>query len=253
MDRGTYISASSGLLQLRKLDIVNNNLANANTPGFKGQLLVSEQQSFDDTLAKMFENADPYARGDHNRTPGVVNIKAVTDFTPGPIKNTSNPFDVALRNPKDFLVVNTTEGTQYTRAGNLSLNAEGEITTADGQVVQGDGGALVVNGANVEITAAGIVRVDGEQIGKLQVVRFDNTENLERVSGARFQVRAGSPGPEEVDADLIPKSLEMSNVSAISSVVDLITANRAFGLYTKAATTIDQMNQSSIQEIGKRR
>ena len=105
MDRGIYTSASAGLYQLRKLEVVNNNLANINTVGFKKQILTGETQSFDQTLASAVAKDDPYAKGDHDRTPGVVNSRTVTDFTVGAIKNTGNPLDVALRNPNDFFVI----------------------------------------------------------------------------------------------------------------------------------------------------
>jgi len=237
---------------MRKLEVQNNNLANINTVGFKRQYLTSEAQSFDNTFAKLIAGKDPYALPDHQRTPGVENVKTQTDFAQGPIQDTGNPLDVALRNPNDFFVVNTPEGTQYTRAGNFTLSATGEIVTPDGMQVQGDGGALIANGPGVAIGADGSVRANGVSVGRLKVVRFSDPSGLEQTAGSRFKVAAGQSAPTPVDGGIVPQALEMSNVSAVSSMVDLIVTNRAFEAYTKAAQTIDGLNQSAITQLGKR-
>jgi len=249
MDSGMYAAASAGLLQFRKLDVVNNNLANANTAGFKKQLVIGEVQSFDRTLARLVEQKDPYARGDHARTAGTVNIQTVTDFSPGSIQHTGNTLDVALQNANDFFVINTPEGNQYTRAGNFTLNSESQLVTVDGYTVAGEGAEITTNGPGASIAPDGSVRVNGQEVGRLAVVRFEDPMQLQRVGSARFALPEGAAAPQTIAADLIPQSLEMSNVSAISSIVDLITANRAFGMYTKSAQTIDQMNDTAISKV----
>ncbi len=251
MERGTYVAASGGLLQFRKLEVVNNNLANLNTPGFKKQMLIGSEQTFDQTLASLVATNDPYAKPDEERTPATINIETVTDFTAGPLKNTGNPLDVALRDPKDFFAIQTPSGTEYTRAGNFTLNAAGELVTQEGYRVMGDGGPLAADGAGVHITAGGDVVAGKESFGKLQAVHFENPGTLERSGGARFKLKGGA-SPTVVEADVVPEALEMANVSTISSVIDLITTNRAFEMYTKSAQTIDQMNQAAISQVGRR-
>lgn len=252
MDSGTYAAASNGIAQIHKLDLVSNNLANVNTPGFKRQILIYEPQEFQNTLAEA-QNLDEGAAQDIIRTAGVVALKTQTDFSPGPIKNTGNVFDVALRNAKDFFVVATPNGVEYTRAGNFTLNANGEMVTQDGFVVQGDGGPITVNGAGATISPAGIVRTNAGEVGRLQVVRFDDTTGLERTSAARFALQDGGAAPATVEADLVPQALEMSNVSAITGVLGIISANRAFQAYAKSAETIDSINQAAISQIGRAR
>lgn len=252
MDRGTYSAASGGLLQLRKLEVVNNNLANTNTAGFKKQILTGEAQSFDDTFARLVEGKDPYARPDHLRTPGVTNVKTVTDFSPGAIRQTGNEFDVALRGAKDFFVVSTPDGLQYTRAGNFTIGVDGSLSTVDGLAVQGDGGPITIDQGTVKLSPDGSVLVNGAEVGRIQVVRVEDLDSLEPRGGTRFALRAGTGAPAAVDADLIVGSLEMANVSTISSMVDLIAANRAFQMYTKTAETVDTMNQTAINQIGRR-
>ena len=186
MDRGTYAAASAGFLNINKLNVVSNNLANVNTPGFKRQVVYGDEQTFDETLASVVAQNDPFARGDHERTPGVTNVRTATDFTIGSIKQTGNPLDVALRNPNDFFTIQTPDGIQYTRAGNFTLNSEAEIVTHDGMRLLGDGGAVTANGADVQITPGGGVMVDGQLNSNIQVVRFADTSQLVRAGGGKI-------------------------------------------------------------------
>lgn len=252
MDRGTYSAASAGLYQLRRLEIVANNLANANSVGFKRQMLSGDTQRFEDTLASLESAKDPFALPDHQRTPGVVNIRAVTDFSPGAIKSTGNPLDVALLDARDFFVVSTPEGQRYTRAGNFSIDSAGQLVTADGFPVEGDGGPITVQGSSPAITPSGGVFVNGVNAGRLRVVRFENFDGLERGEASRFSLRAGSSQPADVEAQVAPMALEMANVSAISSIIELISSQRAFQMYAKTAETSDMMNQTAINQIGRR-
>lgn len=252
MDIGWYAAASAGVFQMQKLEVQNNNLANIHTVGFKRQFLTANQEGFDETLAAQVAKDDPYAAGDQAQVPNVTGIKSQTDFSAGAIQNTGNPLDAALKNSKDFFVVNTPEGTLYTRAGNFTLNGNGELVTQDGYQVQGDGGIVQLNGPGASITPDGSLRVQGQTVGRLQVVRFEDPRGLEHVSGARFKLKAGAPSPQPVEPSLEPQALEMSNVSAITGVVDLITTSRAFEAYTKAATAIDSLNTLAISQVGRR-
>lgn len=251
MDIGTYAAASLGIVQMRKLEIQNNNLANVNTVGFKRQILVTSPEDFNDTFAKELAKEDPYASGDQNRVASVNEVSSEIDFSMGAIKSTGNPLDVALRSANDFFVVNTPEGRMFTRAGNFTLDANGALVTQDGYQVQGDGGTITAQGAGTNIGADGTVRSGGNIVGRLQVVRFDQTKNLKAVEGTRFKI-VGAGAPTPVEGFMEPRSLEMSNVSAVTGMIDLITTNRAFDAYTKAAQTIDSLNQAAITQVGKR-
>lgn len=251
MDIGTYAAASLGIIQMRKLEIQNNNLANVNTVGFKRHVLVTSPEDFKDTFAQELAGQDPYVTGDQKRVATVNEVATHIDFSMGAIKRTGNPLDVALRNAKDFFVVNTPQGPMYTRAGNFTLDANGALVTQDGYQVQGDGGTIIAQGAGATIGADGTVRAGGNLVGRLQVVRFEDTKGLEASEGTRFKVKSG-PQPTVIEGFVEPASLEMSNVSAVTGMIDLITTNRAFDAYTKAAQTIDNLNQAAITQVGKR-
>jgi flagellar basal-body rod protein FlgF len=257
MDIGTYVATSSGVLQMRKLEVQNNNLANINTVGFKGQYVVAETQDFDSTLASTLRDTDPTAAKDFERMPTVAGVRTQIDFSQGPIQHTGNPLDVALRNPKDFFVVNTPQGQQYTRAGNFTLSPAGELVTPDGYQVQGEGGVIAAAAPGVEILANGAVRSGPNAqggvpniVGRVQVVRFEDTSKLQATGGTRFKALGVQPTP--VEPVMEPQSLEMSNVSAITGMIDHISTNRAFEAYTKAAQSLDAMNQLAITQVGRR-
>jgi C-terminal processing protease CtpA/Prc len=111
-----------------------------------------------------------------------------------------------------------------------------------------DGGTINVQGSDINISPDGSLRANGQTLGRIQVVRFEDASPLERVAGARFKLPVGAPQPTPVAVALEPQALEMSNVSAITGMVDLIATNRAFEAYTKAAQTIDQLNQTAINK-----
>lgn len=252
MDKGSYVAASGGFAQLLKMQIVSNNLANVNTPGFKKQVLIGREQSFEETLAAATPQVDPYAKGDFDRAPSLTEIRTETDFTQGPIQQTNNPLDVALRNENEFFVISTRGGPRYTRAGNFTLNSGGQLVTADGNPVSGDGGPITLPPGPVNIQQDGSIFVNGENAARLQVVRIDRPATMIREEGSRFSLQPGTPPPAAVEADVIPGALEGANINMVGTMVDLISVNRAFEMYTRMAQSIDRLNQISIAEVGRR-
>ncbi len=252
MDRGTYIAASGGIAQFKKVDVASNNMANSNTVGFKREMISTEAQEFDQTLASIVAKDNAFAKPDNDRAQGVTQVSTYTDFSAGPIQTTGNPLDVALKNPNDFFAVNTPEGIQYTRAGNFTLNAEGTLVTQDGFEVQGDGGPIQITGAGVKIQSDGSILANNTVQGGLGVFRFEDTKGLQRAGANRFSVAQGGAAPEQIRADLVVASIEGSNSSVVSNVTDLMTAQRAFQMYTKVADSVDSINQVAINQIGRR-
>lgn len=250
MDIGTYAAVSAGLLQMKKLEVENNNLANTSTVGFKRQYVVAEQQAFEQTLSGQLGQGR-YAKSDNQRVPSVGAYESYVDFSQGAIRQTGNPLDVALRTESDFFVVNTPNGRQYTRAGNFTISQNGDLVTQDGLQVVGDGGAIQLPAPGAVINQDGSIQIQGITVGRLSVVRFTDLKGLEPVAGARFRLTGGGQ-PQQVEPFLEPKSLEMSNVSAVTGMIDLIQTNRAFDAYTKAAQSLDTLNQAAINQVGKR-
>jgi flagellar basal-body rod protein FlgF len=252
MDRGSYAAASGGMAQLRLLDTVTNNLANINTVGFKQDVLVQNQQRFEDTLASGMAT-DVYAKGDHDRTPGAFSVESAIDFTPGPARKTNEPLDVTLRKANDFFVVLTPEGPQLTRAGNFTLDATGTLVTSDGFPVSGGGGSITVTGARASISPGGAVQAGGVTVGQIQVMQVADTKSLEKLGSNRFKIKEDQPNGIEVTPDLETGTLESANISMTSAMVQMISAHRGFQAYTKVAGAIDEMNKDAVTQIVSRR
>ena len=247
MQRGIYSAASGGLVSEKRIEVLANNLANVSTTGFKAQRIQARQQEFSDTLASQMNGVTQRAESDFDRTPGVVEGGAYTDFSAGPVQTTGNPLDVALQNEKDFFVIQTPAGTEYTRAGNFSVDTQGNLITADGMPVSGDGGPLTLPPGTASIHEDGSVSVGKELVGRLQVVRFEDPSQLQRSQGTRFKL-AGGAQPESLDVpSVISGALEMPNVNVVEGMVEMISAQRSFEAYTKTVTTIDEMNETALR------
>ena len=245
MDRGIYTAASGGLYETKRLDIVANNIANVNTVGFKAQRLVGRQEEFSDTLASII-GTPPRAAADQERAPGVTGIQTLTDFSAGPVSHTGNPLNVALTEADTFFVINTPNGEEYTRAGNFTLNAEGSIVTPDGFPVIGEGGPITIADGMPSITSNGTVMANGQQVGRIRTVKFEDTSVLQRKDGARFVATGGAQGAA-VEAAMVPQSVEMPNVNVVESIVEMIAAQKSFEAYSKTVETIDDLNTSSLR------
>lgn len=247
MDRGIYAASSGGVRAARKLDVVGHNLANVNTVGFKAERLVSRQQEFADTLAGVTAGVAKRAASDQEVTPGVVDISTMTDFTVGPINQTGNPLNVAIAKDKQFFSIQTKEGEAYTKAGNFTLDSQGNLVTQDGLPVVGEGGPITISGSAVNISENGSVFVDGERAGKLKIVEFQDLTQLKRAEGTRFFTQGGAQ-PQTVDnPDLMTSAVEMSNTGVVESMVDMIAASKSFEAYSKVAQTINELNEISTR------
>ncbi len=246
MERGLYSAASGGLLESRRLEIVANNLANANTVGFKASRVVARQQEFGDTLASTIGDIDSRAKADQNHTPGVVDIEVKTDFTPGPIHATQNPLDVALVDSDKFFVVQDDGQEKFTRAGNFTLTSEGILSTADGKPVLGEGGPITISGGPGSITGNGSIIVNGLKVGALRVVSISDLSQLQQEGGTRFKLKPGAQATQ-VPAQLIPGSVEMPNINVVQSMVEMISTQRAFEGYAKTTQTINELHEVNLR------
>jgi len=164
MYTGLYAAVSGSLAHEMRLAILTNNLANANTAGFKADRPVFQVEPLPDVVGPLAASeAAPAVMTSlnrfHGRDSAQTQLSAVhTDFTQGALRTTGNPLDVALEG-RGFFAVQTADGVAYTRQGTFSLNAEGVIVTAHGLPVLGDNGPLRLPPGKIEIDATGRVRV----------------------------------------------------------------------------------------------
>lgn len=240
---GTIYKAGAGaILQQIRLEAYANNLANVNTIGFK-----ADQPVF------RFDAPEIAADTPGNTprlSPYALPLEYVTNFEPGPLRQTGSPLDVAIVG-KGFLEVQTPDGLQYTRNGGMSINADGELSTAEGWPIMGQGGAIRINGSRIDINEEGQVVVDGDVVGVLKVVDFDDPSALKKTGSSLFKDEGARSGMVTAEGYRIAQgSLESSNVDAIRTMTEIIETLRVFETYQKVMRSADEATAKTVNEVG---
>jgi len=222
MDRLIYTVASGTKHILDKQATTSNNLANVNTTGFRAQLDV-------------FRSAPVQGEGLPTRA-FVVDSTAGSNFQAGPLQVTGRDLDVAVKGD-GWLTVQMPDGTEaYTRNGSLQTSPNGLLTTAGGMTIAGEGGPITIP-PDVTVTVGGdgtistISTTDqpaaANILGRLKLVN-PPTENLVRGDDGLFRLKDGSTAQADPAVTVAGGAIEGSNVSAIDSMVEMISLARSF-------------------------
>jgi flagellar basal-body rod protein FlgG len=230
-------TAAAGMAAMQqKLDGVANDLANANTTGYKHVRI-----GFKDLLYE--QTGRPGANGVRRGT-GAAAVDAGRGFEQGSLRETGNPLDVAIEGD-GFLKVRLSDGRQaLTRDGGLHVDGNGRLSTSTGALIQ----PTITIPANVtqdqiSIARDGTVRAAGAAVGKLQLVTVRSTAGLMSTGDNAFVATAAS-GPARnapVASSLTQGALEASNTDMAQAMVDMIDAQRTYQLTSKAIQTADSM------------
>ena len=256
MSGGIYMAASGALAYEKRLQIISNNLANANTVGFKmdhGQF-----QSIDAVdLPASLSSPSPELNTSQAQS-FWFQFNSYTDFTHGSLKNTGNDFDLALIGD-GFFCIQKPDGVHYTRKGDFTLNDEGVLVTRNGFPVAGDGGEIVVKGSEnprqfkkFAVDEEGNVSVDGKQVGSLRIVNFPEPGKLLKMGDTLFKPAENGPPSEEAgDFKVSQGFVELSNVDVVKMMTEMIEVLRGYESYQKVIRTADEASSRSINEVGK--
>lgn len=239
MDRLIYTSLNALRSAQSRQTVTANNLANANTPGFRADM--AEAQSL-------------WLKG------GPINSRAMAseevlaaDMRPGVVSATGRDLDIALSGDA-LLSVQAENGEEaYTRRGDLMLSGSGLLTTGDGRPVLGSQGPLVLPPADQIIIAAdggiSIVPAGGDPalpqaVDRLKLVVFDPDNSVKGIDGL-FRARDGAALPEDPDARLTTGHLEGSNVSATETLVEMIEASRSWDTQLKLISSARDLDSAT--------
>lgn len=241
------IAAASGLRsRMDTLDLLANNLANAQTSGFKT----------DQAFYGLYASPEAYSEmgGDFVPTLPVVQ-KQWTDFSQGTLTSTGNSLDVALAGP-GFLAVNGPNGVVYTRNGNLKLATNGDLVTGEGYTVRnlGTNGKpiRVTSDKPIEISPDGSVSQDGQALGRLEIMDFKNTDSLKKMTAATFQNTDPQNVPVAAAATKVEQGkIEAANVAVPEAAVRLVNVMRQFEMLQKAVNLDAEMYRQGVQEVAK--
>ncbi|NLJ79626.1 MAG: flagellar hook-basal body protein [Firmicutes bacterium] len=242
--RGLYTAASGMLVEATRMDVASNNLANVDTAGFQRQ--TAHVYSFPERVVFREHQGGKEAIG--RLGTGAVVDGDRSSFAPGAIKNTYNPFDAALVG-FGFFVVETPEGTRYTRDGRFTTNSSGLLTTLDGNLVRGEKGAIYVGDGEMLLNETGEVSVNGKIADKLLIVEFDDRQGLLRRGANLYEALPEAGDPFRYRAVIAPGAIEMANVNVVREMVNLINIQRSYEANQKVIQAFDETLGKVVNEI----
>ena len=247
-------SAASGMeAQQLMIDNISNNLANVNTTGYK-----KSRTEFQDLIYQTLKSVGASSSG-LDASPGQIQVghgartvSTQKDYSQGEPIATQNPLDMAI-NGTGFFQIYMPDGTlAYTRDGSFKLSADGTLITSDGYVLEPEI-VLPTDTASIAIDSEGVVSViligdtDPQEVGQIELARFMNPvglsnigQNLCKPTAASGDPIIGNPGTEGFGT-VFQGYLEGSNVEVIEEMVNMIVAQRAYEVNSKAIKTAEDM------------
>ncbi|HEX3364328.1 flagellar basal-body rod protein FlgF [Phenylobacterium sp.] len=244
MDNALYVGLSNQMVLKRQMDIVANNIANADTTGFK----------FESLMTKEVPGAPAFTLGGPRPVKFVGADGVARDFGQGTLKNTGAALDVGIEG-QGFLKVTTKNGDRFTRDGHLRTDANGLITTQAGDPVADDGGGTITidpqKPGEITISPDGIVSQGKEQVGKIGVYKFDSLSALEK-TGDNYYQNSSNQTPTAADtAKLRQGMLESSNVNPILQITKMIQVSRAYEQVSQMMSAESDLSRNSVARLGK--
>jgi flagellar basal-body rod protein FlgF len=243
MDNALYVGLSRQMTLRRELDIVANNIANADTTGFKVESLMVETEP----------SAPAMTLGGPKPVKFVLDSGVARDFGQGALRQTGAPLDLAIEGD-GFFRVRTDEGERYTRDGRFRLDDAGRLTTQDGRAVLDEGGGEIVvdpeNGA-LTVSADGVVSQGNLRVGRVGVARFDTLSVLEKTGDNLFR-NTSNEQPQAATASKVRQGmLEGSNVKPVLEITRMIEVTRAYETMAKMMDANSELSRRSVERMGK--
>lgn len=246
MENSIYAATLGSIVEQRRFEILANNLANINTPGFKADRLSNRAQVEYISDEKFSKNRVEFKNL-------LKKMESKTSLEQGPLRQTNNKFDLALEGP-GFFSIQTPWGISYTRAGNFRLDAEGTLVTAEGFAVLGEGGPIQIESSqDFTVTPEGIVISQGTEIDKLSIVEFERPEFLTKVGSTLFNAPREAGAKAAENTKIHQNSLEEPNTNMIKLLAEMIHAQRSFETYQRIIKMSDDLiNKQQTKIIGER-
>jgi flagellar basal-body rod protein FlgF len=247
MDPAYYVAAGSLKARSFQLEVLSNNLANADTVGYK-----SERSFY-----SLFNKANSSSRNlplTKYVNDGAVMAQRAIDFSQGASRPTGKDLDLAIEG-NGFLVMQTPQGLRVTRDGRLKIGEGGQLQGLDGSPVLGKNGqALTINPGGEKITFSpdGTLQQGTTVLGQLDIKAYDTSYALKR-SGTNHYDPAGLTETES-KATVAQGYLEQSAVDVSAAMIDMIRINRLYEMSLKIASTLsNDLDASSINNIANQR
>ena len=241
MNSGYYAACTGLMSRTQALETIANNLANVSTAGFRAShnIFSSLLATTDDSsLSMLNQDANDY---------GVLSGTQL-DTSQGALVKTGNDLDVAVEGP-GYFAVQTANGPAYTRGGNFRVSPQGQLITAAGDPVLGDSGPISIVGQPISISDDGTISANGAISGRLKLVEFAPTVDIESAGGTYYTAPAGSAAVAK-NTQVRQGSLESSNVNPVTSVVEMITAQREVETMRHVLSMFNtEMDKTAAQDL----
>ncbi|WP_246944382.1 flagellar hook-basal body protein [Bacillus pinisoli] len=276
MLRGFYTAASGMLSQQRMTEMLTNNMANANTPGFKADQ--ASMRAFPELLLQRMNNpgvpnTDRQLPGGH--TIGSINTgsyvqETIPNFIQGDLQDTGRKTDIALLDlnvPIDvltgqksslfFSVQNANGENRYTRNGNFTIDGQGYLTTNEGYYVLNENNQRInIASGEFALQEDGTILENGQVVGRINIVLAEDPNSLIKEGNGLFRTEDGQAlqtaiGNQEVAYSLKQGFIERSNVDAAQTMTQMLSAFRAFEANQKVLQAYDKSMEKAVNEIGR--
>ena len=241
METGTYgaiYRISNG--QNDRLEACTENLSNSMTPGYRR--IIATQGKFDAFLTQATAKA--------SKSPDNM----VVDFTPGPIRQTDNPLDMAITG-KGFFVVQKDGNEYYTRNGTFTRTSDGTLINSGGLTLTGDKGPIRVplntDLSKLTIDANRTLVADNQSLGRVRIATFDNTGTLSRVGPTLFAAPPGTAAQQDTTSKVTNRAVEGSNASIFEEMTELVSCTRAQEACQKMIHASDQAESKAIDAYSR--
>jgi len=249
MIQGLYAAATGMMALEERHSVIANNIANAATVGFKRQNPIS--QGFKEVFLGEMGTA---AQLNAERGPGggLKTLGTYTDLQSGPIFTTGDPMNIALSGP-GFIGVETPNGERYTRNGSFIVDLDGQLATPDGFKIQSlGGGPIDVGEGKVSIDDTGSVSANGQVVGQINLVEFEEPRLLEQEGSNLYfasEPVAAKSAPA-TETRVMSGALEASNVQAPVEMAEMLMGLRAYEANQKVITAVDETVGRLISDVG---
>lgn len=243
MENAAYVALSRQIILRRELEVAANNIANADTTGFKLEQLLTRTESAAPARNAMLPGPARFTLDD-----GVGR-----DFRQGELKVTKAPLDFAIEGDA-FFQVRGDQGDRFTRDGRFATDATGRLVTVTGDAVLGDGGEeirLDPSLGPIAVAGDGIITQQGQRVGKVGVVRFDDLSVLSKDGDGLYRNTANVQPNPAPDARVRQGMLEGSNVQPLVEITNLIEISRAYERMAKIIDQAEELSRRSVERLGR--
>lgn len=235
METISHIALSNQTALNRKMTIISNNLANMNTPAYRGE-------------SAMFEEVLEEERA--NETGGISFVQDVASFFDtgeGPMEATGNPLDLAIHG-EGYFTIETENGPRYSRAGAFQLDADNTIVTPEGRALLDDqGNAIEVpeDVTDIQIARDGTISTEAGNLAQLEIVSFENEHELKRRPDGLYEAEDMDPVASE-DVTIEQGMIEGSNIKAVVEMTEMMKVVRS---YEGAKSMIDEDHERQLRAM----